>query len=84
MNPILRKAIEDGLALFPVNIPEQVALLLASALTHTIEELVRKHTSDPEFGTKIEAWHIQAQAAKGGTDDEKANAASVLYALLGS
>lgn len=84
MNPILKKAIEDGLALLPVNIPDQVALVLAAALTHTVEDLVRRHLADPEFGPKIEAWKVQAQATKGGSDDEKAKASAALYALMGS
>lgn len=83
MNPILEQALRSALALLPANLPDEIARVLGAALAHMIEELVRRHTADPDFGSKMQAWIARAEAAKGGTADDQAKASADLWALMG-
>ncbi len=84
MNPILAEALKKLLAMFPPDLPDEVAVILARALEHFATKIIQKHIADPDFGTKMDAWGLLAESAKGGTEDDKAKASSALFALLGS
>jgi hypothetical protein len=82
VNPILEAALKDAMALLPADLPDEIATVLGVALTHMVEAIIQKHLADPAFGPKMTVWSAQAQAAKGGSDDDKANASASLYALM--
>lgn len=83
-NPVILGLFRQFLAMLPANLPEEVALWLGTSLAHAGEEMWAKHLADPTFSPKMEAWVTQAQAAKGGTSDDKAKAAADLYDLIDS
>lgn len=83
MNPIIQAALKDAIALIPENIPDEIATILGTALTHMMESIIQKHLADPEFTTKMGAWVKQAEASKGGSPDEVAKTSAALFELMG-
>jgi hypothetical protein len=58
--------------------------LLAPVIVKVVMQVLRKHTADPEFGKRADAWLADAALKEGGTLEELAQVSADLRKLMGS